>query len=111
MRSLRRSIIVLAELMQVFSLFLWTAGGAWGGARLARLAFEYDYLRNTLPLDSVINVGAVLGGVAGFAISATAAALVFAFAQIEANTREVARYYAERRKSEAAIDRVMKQGS
>ena len=109
MRSLRRLIIALAELVQVLSLLLWTIGGAWGGGRVARIIFDYGYLRNTLPLDSAINAGLVLGGIVGFVLSATAAALVFAFAQIEVNTREVARYYEKRRKSETVIDRVVKQ--
>ena len=108
MRSFRRFFIILAELMQVCSLLLWTIGGAWGGARVARIAFDYGYLQNLLPLDSALNAGVVLGGLIGFVISATAAAIVFAFAQIELNTRAVARYYAERTKTERAIDRVVK---
>ena len=107
MRSFRRFFIVLAELVQVFSLLLWTIGGAWGGARVARVAFDYGYLWN-LPQDNALHVGMVLGGLIGFVISATAAAIVFAFAQIELNTRVVARYYAERTKTERAIDRVVK---
>ena len=108
MRPLRRFIIALAEILQVLSLLLWTSGGAWGGMRAARIAFEYGYLRNTaITLETATDAGLVLGGLIGFVLSVTAAALVFTFAQIEVNTREVARYYMERRKSEAAINRVV----
>jgi hypothetical protein len=103
MRPLRKLIIGLAEMMQVVSLLVWTIGGAWGGARAVTVAVDAGYFHNVIPLESGQTVGIVLGGLVGFAISATAAAVVFAFAQIEANTREVARYYSERRKAEAAI--------
>ena len=109
MRSLRRLIIVLAEIVQVFSLILWTVGGGWAGARGAQIAFDYGHLTDILPLARAIDVGMALGAFIGFVISATAAALVFAFAQIEVNTREVAHYYMDRRKNQAAIDRAMKQ--
>ncbi len=109
MRSLRRLIIVLAEIVQVFSLILWTVGGGWAGARGARIAFDYGHLTDILPLDRAIDAGMALGAFVGFVISATVAALVFAFAQIEVNTRELARYYMDRRKNQAAIDRAMKQ--
>lgn len=108
MRSLRRLIIVLAELMQVVSLAAWTGGGAWVGARLTRMAIDYRYAPSSWPLDTLVNTGIAAGGLAGFAIAATAAAVVFALAQIELNTRDIARYYIERRRSEAAIMRAMK---
>ena len=107
MRPFRRFIIVIAELMQVFSLLLWTAGGIWGGSRAARIVLDSGYLRDFLTADNAPVVGAVVGGLAGLVISATAAAIVFSFAQIEVNTREVARYYMERRKSEAMINRAI----
>ena len=108
MRSLRRLFIVMAELMQVVSLLAWTIGGAWAGGRLAAVAIDYGYVAGTWPRDGILNAGLVAGGVVGFAISATAAAVVFAFAQIELNTRDIARYYIERRKTEAAITRAIK---
>ena len=108
MRSLRRLFIVMAEVMQVVSILAWTIGGIWAGGRLADFAIDHGYVAKAWPRDDVFNAGLVAGGVVGFAISATAAAIVFAFAQIELNTREVARYYIERRKSEAAITRAMK---
>ena len=108
MRSIRRLIIVLAELMQVVSLVVWTLGCAWAGSHLAVLALDQGYVPQPWTKDSVVTAGIIAGGVVGFAISATAAAIVFAFAQIELNTRDIARYYVERRKSEAAITRAMK---
>ena len=108
MRSFRRLFIVMAEVMQVVSILAWTIGGIWAGGRLADVAINYGYVARSWPRDDVFNAGLVAGGVVGFAISATAAAIVFAFAQIELNTRDVARYYIERRKSEAAIARAMK---
>ena len=102
MRSFRRLFIVMAEVMQVVSILAWTIGGIWAGGRLADFAIDYGYVAKTWPRDDVFNAGLVAGGVVGFAISATAAAIVFAFAQIELNTRDVARYYIERRKSEMA---------
>ena len=108
MRSVRRLVIVLAELLQIVSIVIWTLGGTWAGGRLAALAIEYRYLPSTWPTDNLFHAGLIAGGIVGFAISATAAAVVFAFAQIELNTRDIARYYIERRKSEAAITRAMK---
>jgi hypothetical protein len=100
-------MIVLAELMQLVSLVAWTTGGAWAGGRLAGMAIDLGYpaLGSN---ENVLTAGHVVGGVVGFALSATAAAVVFAFAQIELNTRDIARYYVERRKTEAAIERAMK---
>jgi len=108
MRSFRRLFIILAEITQIVSLIVWTVGGTWAGARATRVALEYGYFRDLLPSQTALNVGAAIGGLIGFAAAATAAAVVFAFAQIEVNTREIARYYAERRRHEAAIDKAVR---
>jgi len=108
MRSMRRMIIVLAQVMQVLSILVCTLAGAWAGSYLADLAATQGYLRADWPADNLQIGGYILGGLVGFAISATGAAFVFALAQIELNTRDVSRYYIERRKSEAAITRAMK---
>jgi hypothetical protein len=101
-------IIVLAEFMQVVSVIVWTFGGAWVGRCLNDVAIDHGYLATGWPKDNLQAAAYIAGGVVGFAISATGAAIVFAFAQIELNTRDIARYYIERRKSEAAIARAMK---
>jgi hypothetical protein len=66
-----------------------------------------SFLTTNFPPETLFDAGRVLGGIVGFAIAATGAAVVFAIAQIEINAREVGRYYADRRKSEAAIERAM----
>ena len=73
------------------------------------MAIDSEYVARNIPEDTILNAGIVGGAFVGFAIAATAAALVFAFAQIEINTREMARYYVARRRSEAAIQRAMNQ--
>jgi len=108
MRSMRRVVIVLAELMQVVSLLAWTFGGAWMGGYLFDFAVEHGYLATALANDNLRIAAHITGGIVGFAVAATGAAIVFAFAQIELNTRDIARYYIERRRSEAAITRAMK---
>jgi hypothetical protein len=108
MRPLRRLIIIVAEWMQVISLLAWTIGAAWAGGHLANMAIDQGYIAKAWPTEIVLNTGIVIGAVLGFAISSTAAAIVFSFAQIELNTRDIARYYVERRKTEAAIERAMK---
>lgn len=108
MRSMRRMFIVLAELMQVVSVLVWTVGGAWVGRYFIDIAVAQRYFAGSWPQDNLQITAYSVGGLVGFAISATGAAIVFALAQIELNSREVARYYVERRKSEAAITRAMK---
>jgi len=104
MRSMRRVVIVLAELLQVVSLLAWTFGGAWIGGYLIGFAVDHGYLATAFANENL----RIAAHIAGFAVAATGAAIVFAFAQIELNTREIARYYIERRRSEAAIMRAMK---
>ena len=50
-----------------------------GGSRSARIAFDSGYLRDFLTTTNATDIGAVVGGVTGFVISATGAALVFSF--------------------------------
>ena len=52
MRSFRRLFIILAEITQIVSLIVWTVGGTWAGARAARIAVEYDYFRDMMPLQT-----------------------------------------------------------
>jgi hypothetical protein len=103
MRPLRRLIIVVTELALVPFVIVCVATGAWLGTWAAPTLAEK--IRVTGAPRAIIEAGPFAGALAGFIVSMIVAAAVVALAQIERNTFEVARYYRERRKIEAAIDR------
>jgi hypothetical protein len=103
MRPLRRLIIVVTELALLPFVIVCVAAGAWLGTWVAPSLAEKIHV--TGAPRAIIEAAPFAGAFAGFMVSMIAAAAIVALAQIERNTFDVARYYRERRKIEAAIDR------
>ncbi len=103
MRPIRRLIIVITELALLPFVAVCVAAGAWFGTWFAPTLAERVHF--TGAPRAIIEAAPFAGAIAGFIVSMIIAAAVVALAQIERNTWEVARYYRERRKIEAAIDR------
>lgn len=81
----RRFIIGLAELLQVVCIIVVTLGGAAAGLGAATLMA--DHMGRSA--DTIGDIGMVAGGVVGFVISVTTAAILFALAETARNTRRL----------------------
>lgn len=90
MTSFRRFVIVIAEVMQILSMLVVTLYGGVIGAYSGSV-FGLSTGVRIEGLGEVASVGGVvgfcMGALVGFFLSATAAAILFAFVQIERNTR------------------------
>src|SRR5689334_22476453 len=92
MTSFRRLVIGIAEFSLVVSMFVFTfvsgvAGAAIGGADFVALNSTSVHFANSgsIPLGAV--VGFCLGAFIGFTVTCSSAAILFALAHIERNTR------------------------
>ena len=81
MDGFRRLIIGLADILALCAIVVFTVLGAFLGYSLGNAAGSFDR-NSTAPVGSVM-----LGAVAGFGISAMAAALMFTLSEIASNTR------------------------
>jgi hypothetical protein len=96
MSGFRRLIIGVAEFFQVISIFALTAGGGYAGYWCASLLESSPSIRDTYLGSLQISIGGfparvvlfvILGALIGLISAASMAAILFALAQIEKNTR------------------------
>jgi hypothetical protein len=93
MRRVRKTVIAFVELLQIVSILFWTVCGIELGIRIGKIMGGGMTMPGVPPMhdtSSMEMAGGWIGGFAGFALSATAAAVVFALSQIEANSHSAA---------------------
>lgn len=81
----RRFVIGLAELLQVLCIVAMTLGGAAAGLGAATLMA--DHMGRSA--ETIGDIGMAAGGLVGFVVSVTVAAILFAFAETARNTRRL----------------------
>jgi hypothetical protein len=90
----RRLVIGITEFFLVISIFVFTilsgiAGAALGSIYFTALNATSVQLSNSNPVAVGTLVGAISGGLIGFVMTASLAAMIFAVSQIERNTRSL----------------------
>ena len=87
MGLIRRTIIVLAEVLALLLIVIFTLLGVAYGAGIATQLNNFSGA-DFMQIRHAQNVGMVLGGVVGFSVSIILTAIFFALAEIARNTRD-----------------------
>jgi hypothetical protein len=87
--SVRRALIVVAEIVVLLMVVIMTVSCALFGAELARMMASNPAMGGG-NVDQMRTVGTIVGGIAGFVLSALLTAFFFTLTEIERNTRHTA---------------------